>query len=197
MTQLHPQRIIPWVFFICGLLILTLTTWPLPVEHSQWSAVSLSDPEMKYTFELEWPRALRVGEGGTAVLTAGQIDLGASSANGMLEARLEFPGLIIKPNGSITQPPGSEENPLEYRWSITAFQPGSVSGTLWISLVAQNADGIKQRDALVAKTLVVHATSIFGIPAILVRWVAGVLIVITLVMLIFSKPQPSKVDGVE
>jgi len=185
MTQLHPQRFIPWVFFIFGLLLLALTTWPLPVEHSQWIAESLSDPQVAYTFTLEWPQSLRVGEEGVAGLTALRDATGEPPAQSMLEARLEFAGLVIDPNGSIAQTAGGNSDmPLEYRWLITAHQPGKVSGTLWIYLVTQDAGGIEMRDALVARALDLEVSSIFGLPVLSLRWMGGVLIVISMVVII-------------
>lgn len=178
MTQLHPQRFIPWVFFIFGLLFLALTTWPLPVEHSQWSAVSINSSNWDFSFTLDWPSSIRVGEPKTAILKVAQNN--GLSGDNMLEARLEFPELVINPNGTIVQPAGNQENPLEYRWSLTALQPGEVNGTLWIYLVSQDAEGDEQRDALVARSLELKASSIFGLSIPSVRWIGGILIIISM-----------------
>jgi len=119
-----------WLLFTAGLALVLLTSWPLPSQSIQWTATADS---IAYTFTLDWPSLVRVGENHTAVLVVKQTAASPapSVSSSMLESRLEFNHLLIDPAGVISQPVGSA-GVNEFRWSVTTWQAGKLPGTLWI-----------------------------------------------------------------
>ncbi len=150
MSFIRSRKYIPWVVLAVGLTLLVLTSWPLPTNRFEWTA---ADKTRRYTFILDWPAAVRVGENRQAVLTVSPNflpDAAAESAK-VLETRLEFANVQIDPNGSIRQPVSSSS--LAFHWSIGSLQAGTPEGTLWIYTVMPGDDGGEMQTALTARPL--------------------------------------------
>ncbi len=165
------RKFTAWALFTAGLALVLLTSWPLPSQSVQWTATTDS---IAYTFTLDWPSLVRVGENHTAVLVVKQ--MAASPAPSvsptMLETRLEFNHLLIDPAGVISQPVGAA-GVNEFRWSVTAWQAGKLPGTLWI--YAATPDDPDMPQALAARTLELRAVGPGRSVIISLRWLGAAL----------------------
>ena len=166
---------------LVGLALLTVSTWPLPAERMEWTANPTGSSPGEFTFALAWPVSIRASEPGMAHLTIKPPP--GQPANTMIEARLEFAGLVIAPAGIMAQPVGMAET-LEFRWKLEPATAGVHFGTLWIYTSPLVSDSSEQRVALVARPLQVRAIFLGPVPVVWLRWVGIVLIALAAVLFI-------------
>ncbi|MHB8111841.1 MAG: hypothetical protein ACYDHA_00075, partial [Bellilinea sp.] len=136
------RKLIKAGILLAGLALLAISTWPLPVERMEWTANPTASLQGEFNFALAWPISIRASEPRTARLTVkpspGQL------ADTRIEARLEFAGLVIAPEGIMAQSIGAAEN-LDFRWELEPVEAGVHSGTLWIYTSPQTSDRSEQR----------------------------------------------------
>lgn len=165
-----------------ALFLIVVTSLPLPTDTIEWNA---SDGSSQYTFILEWPSALRVGEARQIVLKVIRDDqnVPVQDTSMALEARLEFAGAQFSPNGSIIQSVGSSKSNL-FHWSITAGQAGNSTGTLWVYSIIPGGGTHEERVVLTARPLEIRSIG-YGLALIyLLRWM-GVLLLAAAAFLLF------------
>lgn len=186
MLSIRLDKLLAAVLGAAGVILVILTSWPMPVESISWT--STADPAA-YTFTLEWPTLVRVGEMRQASLTITQTSPGESKSNssGVFESRLEFNDLQIDPSGTVTQPVGSAGENV-FRWSITARQGGLSSGTLWIYAFAPDDAGA--HPVLTARTLELRVVGSSRSTVLTLRWLGAALAVLGIFFLV--RPRPRK-----
>lgn len=164
---------IGWVFFLIGLVLIVLTSWPLPAQTIEWSSTS---DAASYTFTLDWPALVRIGENHQAELTVTRKGSFSNDSifSEVLESRLEFNNLQVDPSGMVTQPLGST-GMNEFRWSIKVWQAGQYSGTLWIYTASLEDAGVHR--ALTARSLEIRSVGPGRSIVLILRW-TGVLLVL-------------------
>jgi hypothetical protein len=131
--------------FLAGVVLLAISSWPLPqrtVTLAFPSVNSLDFPELQPVtiigeIEASIPEKMRSGQPGTVnfAFLAGKpandpAGEQAEDPSYLLEARLEIPGMQVKPGDSILQPV-KEGKDLYFSWQIQADRPGINPGTLW------------------------------------------------------------------
>jgi hypothetical protein len=180
------------------------------IGNSLISAPETEDVEWPETrlLTIEWPRAVRVGDAELIQLTfkldptvgvPSEPETDASqnddqiivvpdlyrSHNLVLESRLDMAGMQVSPQAAISETlrPGQD---LDFYWSISPTQVGTIRGNLWVYLnIVPKGGGEIDRRALVAYRMEIEARSVLGFPANIARWggAAG-----TLLGLAFSAP---------
>lgn len=180
------RKFIPWVVLVIGLFLIVVTSWPMPSDTTEWN---ISNNSTQYTFILEWPSALRVGETRPTVLkvTRDGQNLPDMDAPSALEARLEFAGVQFSPNGSIVQSVGSSNTNL-FHWSIAAGQAGNSTGTLWVYSIIPGSGANEERVPLTARPLEIRSIGHRLAPIHLLRWI-GVLLLAAPVFLMFRSAK--------
>ncbi len=181
MSFIRSRKYIPWVILAVGLILLVLTSWPLPANRFEWTTTNKTQ---SYTFLLDWPAAARVGENRQASLTVSRNNPrdAAAEAAIVLETRLEFAGVQFDPNGSIRQPVGSSDS-LIFHWSIRSLQSGKVKGTLWIYTVMPGNDGTEMQTVLTARPLEFQSFGHRLLPSGLFRAAGSILVAAALLLL--------------
>ena len=92
----------------------------------------------------------------------------------LAEARLDMPGIDVRPPGLIGEPllPGQS---VTFLWSVAPTDVGTYRGTVWFYLHFIPKDGGRDiRQALSAQTIDIETTSLFGIQAAPARWLGVV-----------------------
>ncbi len=83
--------------------------------------------------------------------------------NVLAEARLEMPGVIVRPKDEVSEPflPGQ---PVTFYWNVQPLTEGEHEGTVWFYLHFVPKEGGKdQRVALSAQRVTLRVTSLWGI----------------------------------
>ena len=173
------RKFIPAIGLLLGLTLFAVTTWPLPVERMEWTANPTGNPGGEFNFALAWPKSIRAGEPRAARLIVRPPP--GQPANTVIEARLEFAGLVITPAGIMAQPIGVAET-LDFRWELEPVETGIHSGTLWIYTAPQVANSLEQGTALVARPLQVRAIILGPLSVVWLRWIGVVLIALAAVL---------------
>lgn len=173
--------------FLVGLLCLGWAFWPLPRQTLEWnfSPATLSGaggrfllPESRAA-SLSLPLNLRLEEEARAHLLFSSADSASPNlpaawgeCNPVAEARLEIPGLNLRPQGAVREPLTPGKNAVFY-WSLYAAQAGEYEGKFWLYLTFFcPAEGQETRLALLSAPFLVRAPAI---PWTGARW-AGVLL---------------------
>ncbi|MBA4399211.1 MAG: hypothetical protein C0396_05000 [Anaerolinea sp.] len=175
----HWRKLIKAGILLAGLALLAVSTWPLPVERMEWTANPTASLQGEFNFALSWPVFIRVGEPRAAHLTVKPPS--GLPANTRIEARLEFPDLVIAPAGIMAQPVGAVEM-LEFNWEIEPVEVGVLPGTLWIYTSTPVSGSSDERTALVARPLQVRAIFLGLVPLVWLRWIGVVLIALATVL---------------
>lgn len=170
------RKLFAWVLFVVGLVLILLTSWPLPSESIQWTSDSGG---VSYTFSLDWPSLVRAGEIRQATLLINRS--GLTSEPVMLETRLEFNHLLVNPAEKITQPV-SLSGVNEFRWELAVRQSGKSSGTLWI--YESSLDDVVMPQALAARSLEFRALGPGRAVTLSLRWLGAALLVMGVLFLI-------------
>ena len=171
------RKLIKAGILLVGLVLLSISTWPLPVERMEWAANGSSQGE--FNFALTWPISIRASEPRAAHLTIKPPP--GQPVHTTIEARLEFGGLVIAPAGIMAQPVGAVET-LEFNWEIEPVKAGVHPGTLWIYTSTLVSDSSDERTALVARPLQVRAIFLGPVPVVWLRWIGVVLIALATVL---------------
>ena len=166
---------------LVGLALLSISTWPLPTERMEWTANPTGSLQGEFNFALAWPISIRASEPRTARLTVKPLP--GQLADTRIEARLEFAGLVIAPEGIMAQSIGAAEN-LDFRWELEPVEVGVHSGTLWIYTSPQTSDRSEQRVAIAARPLQVRTLFLGPVPVVWLRWVGIILIALAAVLFI-------------
>ena len=179
MSSRNWRKLIKAGILLVGLALLTVSTWPLPAERMEWMANPTGSLQGEFNFALAWPVSIRASEPRPARLTVRPPP--GQPANTLIEARLEFAGLVITPAGIMAQPIGAAET-LEFRWELEPLKAGVHSGTLWIYTSPLVSGSSVQRTALVARPLQVRAIFLGPLPVVWLRWIGIVLIALATVL---------------
>ena len=175
------RKFIPAIVLLLGLTLFAVTTWPLPVERMEWTANPTTSLQGEFSFALSWPISIRASEPRMARLTVKPPP--GMPANTRIEARLEFPDLVIAPAGIMAQPVGAIET-LEFNWEIEPVEAGVLPGTLWIYTSSLASGNSEEHAAFVARPLQVRAIFLGPVPVVWLRWVGIVLIALATVLFI-------------
>ena len=139
----------PILLFFSGVALLIFSSWPLPqriVTLTFPPAYSLDHPELdpaalEGEITVSIPVKMRTGQTSTVNFSfqANETAIappatGQNEPSYLLEARLEVPGMQVKPGDSILQPVNSRTD-LVFSWEIQADSKGFHSGTFWTYLL--------------------------------------------------------------
>jgi len=145
---------------------------------------------------VEWPSVMRIADRYWMELDFSQLDDGLSLTeqpagfsdayedyNLMAEARFEVAGIRVEPSNP-TRESMPRGQPLKFKWQLTATQPGTYDGTLWLSLRFLPLDGSppSQQPVYVQKVRLT-TTRLVGMSAPVARWTGGVGALLGIVLL--------------
>ncbi len=157
----------------------TVTIVAVPPLHPAFALTPAIQEQRQLT--LEFPLVIRAGDADVIRLAFEMGDVGTLNPGGsfpnvfgthhvMVEARLEMPGVDIRPDTTISETllPGQK---VTFYWSVLPAEVGKYKGTVWFYLrFIPMQGGDEQRLALSAQQIDIEVTSILGIKADLARW---------------------------
>lgn len=126
---------------------------------------------------LDAPRRIKLGTSDDIILRLDLLPDGQTTDRESLawsvavEARLELPGLPLKPEAMLSEPyfPGEA---MLFSWRLIPEQAGEFNGTLWIyAALLDTSTGIKEQQALYALPIEMIVTSVLGVRADLLKWI--------------------------
>jgi len=173
---------------LAGLLVWGWAFFPLPRQTLKWlftppqlysAAAGLGLGETRAA-QFSLPQQLRPGEEDRVELNFSSADAASpqlpaayGACNALAEARLEFPGVNLRPQNSIREPlaPGK---PAVFYWSLSAVEPGEYEGKLWLYVTFFcPEDRSETRLALLSAPLQV---TVSAAPWGAARWLGGALL---------------------
>lgn len=114
-------------------------------------------------------------------------DKKAPANNQVIEGRLDLPGVVVDPDGSISTPL-TANTPVRFSWRIISLYAGEYSGNFWLYLNdIPVSNGEMMRRALLAHEVNIKVISFLGIPYIYLVWGSGVGMILSLVSLVFLR----------
>jgi hypothetical protein len=122
-----------------------------------------------------WPSRMQVGSTGYISVLLEPIgrsgfktglQISGSDQPGVVEARLEIPGISLIPDGAVQQSL-DVVGPLEFRWQMRANQNGVYQGAIWLHLIElpTPAGGAEARHLLSVQPIEIRATSLLALDA--------------------------------
>jgi len=132
---------------------------------------------------LAYPARLRAGEVGNLSLTlevpAGVLEQIFETHNVLAEARLELPGVQVKPNETVSETlrPGQQA---VFFWNILSEEAGSFEGQVWFYLrFVPKAGGPETRQALSVQRISLEVETLFGLKAATAGWLGALGLVLS------------------
>ncbi len=147
---------------------------------------------------LDWPTSMRIGDEEVIILVFEPVLNDALSSNPqgrfsdvynnyniMAEARFEVAGINVNP-ANPTRESMPSGHVAKFNWQINVEQAGSYHGNVWLSLRFLPLDGTPaSQEPIFVREVDIHAVSLFGLNAPLVRVLGGVGIILS-VLIIFD-----------
>jgi hypothetical protein len=167
------RNLLAGILALAGLIIAGLTFIPIQYQDSsirlpdgskESSSSSLSNREV----QLHLSNDLVTGE--QVMLEMSLLPGGATSpGKDYLEARLDLPGVEVFPDQTVSAPVLVEQ-PVSFRWLITAGNEDPLPGRLWLTLVSTDAGGKEVRVPALAHPLEIGLRRVAGLPVPEARW---------------------------
>jgi hypothetical protein len=164
--------ILVFIFFF-SLSLFFLITVPRRGEVDEFK-ITLLEGEVQRRVLLTIPREVWLGN--TTSIQVDILPIAGSSpnsikpdTNSVLEARIDFSGMLLDPDGSISTPI-NPFHPINFTWKILPVDSGLHVGKLWLFINKVSVmNGDIQRQALVARDIEINILTLLGIPAIYLK----------------------------